>query len=117
MHWYQIGRQSSNIGIGKEKKNVIGTSLLLTTCLQSVFLLELHQFDERVMHHDELTPALQDDVILLKHDHKFIELLPRPGQITSAWTANCCTDRTCGCFDNQMVSPTANLPSLSGFKH
>lgn len=33
-----------------------------------------------------MTPALHHDVILLKQDHLFIELLPRPGQITSAWT-------------------------------
>lgn len=59
------------------------------------------------MHHDKSTPALQDDVILLKHDRTFIELLPHPGQITSALTANCCRDRTCGCFYNQMLSPTA----------
>lgn len=70
------------------------------------------------MHHDKLTPVLHHDVILLKHDRQFIELLPRPGQITSAWiqhptqsSANCCRNRTCGCFDNQMVSPTANTPS------
>ncbi len=36
------------------------------------------------MHHDKSTPALHHDAILLKHDPQFIELLPRPGQITSA---------------------------------
>lgn len=61
-----------------------------------------------------MTSQRHCEVILLKHDHQFIELQPRPAQMVSA---NWCRDRTCGCCDNRMASPSTNLPSLFAFKY